>query len=133
RRRPRAGVDRQPAGQPEGCARVARSHRSDPAARTRNARRTVRPRPRHGTGGRRDRAVTEEISRVPVWPLVFPLFWGAAVFFALAMTRHIRVMAAAHASGSYPLREAPRRAWSVAVHVLAQVRMFRDVRAALMH
>ena len=77
--------------------------------------------------------MTEEISRVPLWPLVFPLFWGAAALFALAMTRHIRVMAAAHPSGSYPLREAPRRAWSVVVHVLAQVRMFRDVRAALMH
>jgi Fe-S oxidoreductase len=77
--------------------------------------------------------VTEEIARVPAWPLVIPLFWGAAVFFALAMTRHIRVMAAAHPSGPYPLSETPRRVWGVVEHVLIQIRMFRDLRAALMH
>jgi Fe-S oxidoreductase len=77
--------------------------------------------------------VTEEIARIPAWPLVIPLFWGAAVFFALAMTRHVRVMAAAHPGGAYPLRDTPRRVWGVVEHVLVQVRMFRDVRVALMH
>jgi len=77
--------------------------------------------------------MTEEIARVPGWPLVFPVFWGAAVFFALAMTRHIRVMAAAHPSGSYGLTDAPRRIWGVLEHVVLQIRMFRDVRVALMH
>ena len=77
--------------------------------------------------------MTEEIARVPFWPFVIPLFWAAAAFFVLAMTRHVRVMAAAHPSGSYPLREVPRRAWAVVEHVLLQIRMFRDVRAAVMH
>ena len=77
--------------------------------------------------------MTEEIARVPAWPLVFPLFWGAAVFFALAMTRHLRVMAATLPSGPYPLREAPVRLWGVVRYALVQVRMFRDVRAAVMH
>jgi Fe-S oxidoreductase len=77
--------------------------------------------------------VTEEIARVPAWPLVFPIFWGAAVVFALAMTRHIRVMAATHPSGPYPLRDTPTRVWGVVEHVLVQIRMFRDMRAAVMH
>jgi Fe-S oxidoreductase len=77
--------------------------------------------------------VTDEIGRVPGWYLAIPLFWAAATFFALAMTRHIRVMAAAHPSGDYPLREIPRRVEAVVRHVLLQVRMFRDVRAAVMH
>jgi Fe-S oxidoreductase len=77
--------------------------------------------------------MTEEILRVPGWPLVFPLFWGAASFFALAMTRHLRVMAAAHPAGVPLLSDVPRRLWAVLEHVLAQVRMFRDVRVAVMH
>ena len=32
---------------------------------------------------------------VPLYPLVFPLFLGAAAFFALPMARHLRVFAAA--------------------------------------
>ena len=31
---------------------------------------------------------------VPFYPLVFPLFWGAAVVFLLEMARHLRVFAA---------------------------------------
>ena len=77
--------------------------------------------------------MTEEIARIPAWPLVFPLFWGAAVFFAFAMTRHLRVMAAIFPSGPYPLREAPARLWGVVRYALVQVRMFRDMRAAVMH
>ncbi len=77
--------------------------------------------------------MTEEIARVPAWPLVFPLFWSAVLFFVLAMTRHIRVMVAAHPSGAYPLSQVPRRIWAVVEHVLIQVRMFRDVRVAVMH
>ncbi len=77
--------------------------------------------------------MTEEIARVPGWPLAIVVFWGAAVLFALVMGRHVRVFAAAHPSGAYALSEVPRRTWGVVVHVLAQVRMFRDLRAALMH
>ena len=52
---------------------------------------------------------------VPGYPLVFPLFWGAAAFFVLAMARHLRVFAAArnasptdHA-GRAPVGHAPLR------------------------
>ena len=31
---------------------------------------------------------------VPFYPLVFPLFWGAAIVFVLEMARHLRVFAA---------------------------------------
>ena len=87
-------LDRQPAGQPEGRARVARGDRSRAGPRPRDARRAVR--------SRRDAAPTatpalmfEPFADVPAYPLVFPVFWGAAAFFALAMARHLRVFAAA--------------------------------------
>ena len=35
---------------------------------------------------------------VPGYPLVFPVFWGAAAFFALAMARHLRIFAIARPS-----------------------------------
>ena len=75
----------------------------------------------------------ETFANVPAYPLVFPLFYGAAAIFALAMTRHLRVFAAAHRSGGYPLSEIPQRGWGIVVDVLAQVRMFRDPKVALMH
>ena len=37
----------------------------------------------------------EPFAEVPLYPLVFPVFWGAAAFFVLAMARHLRVFAAA--------------------------------------
>jgi Fe-S oxidoreductase len=77
--------------------------------------------------------VTEEIARVPGWPLAIVVFWGAAAFFALAMWRHVRVLLAVSPSGPYRLREAPRRIWAVIEHALIQVRMFRDVPVAIMH
>ena len=40
-------------------------------------------------------SVFEPFAEVPLYPLVFPVFWGAAAFFALAMARHLRVFAAA--------------------------------------
>ncbi len=75
----------------------------------------------------------ETFANVPFYPLVFPLFYGAAAIFVLAMARHLRVFAAAHQSGAFPWSEAPRRAWAVVEHVLVQVRMFRDPKVALMH
>ena len=77
--------------------------------------------------------MTEEIARVPGWPLAIVVFWGAAAFFALAMWRHLRVLLAVSPSGPFPLREAPRRVWAVIEHALIQVRMFRDPPVAIMH
>ena len=72
---------------------------------------------------------------VPAYPLVFPLFWGAAAFFVLAMARHLRVFAAAR-----PSVEQPRPFGSIAArfiglveYAVIQTRMFRDLRAGLMH
>ena len=46
-------------------------------------------------GDRRRAEVFPAFADVPGYPLVFPLFWGAAAFFVLAMARHLRVFAAA--------------------------------------
>jgi Fe-S oxidoreductase len=75
--------------------------------------------------------VFEPFAEVPLYPLVFPLFWGAAAFFALAMARHLRVFAAAGraAPTDHPLR----RLAGVVRYALLQVRMFRDAPAGLMH
>ena len=43
----------------------------------------------------------EPFADVPAYPLVFPLFWGAAAFFALVMARHLRVFAAARNATPY--------------------------------
>ena len=68
---------------------------------------------------------------VPGYPLVFPLFYGALAYFALAMARHLRIFAATVPSG--PFASVPRRAAGVLLYALAQARMFRDARAGLMH
>ena len=68
---------------------------------------------------------------VPGYPLVFPLFYGAMAYFALAMARHLRIFAATVPSG--PFASVPRRAAGVFFYALAQARMFRDARAGLMH
>ncbi len=70
---------------------------------------------------------------VPAYPLVFPLFWGAAGFFVLAMARHARVMAAARPAGRELVAELPRRVGGVLRYAFLQTRMFRDRRAGLMH
>ena len=41
---------------------------------------------------------------VPGYPLVFPVFWGAVVFFGLVIARHLRIFAAVRASGPYTVR-----------------------------
>ncbi|HYN69535.1 MAG TPA: hypothetical protein VEX41_04935, partial [Candidatus Eisenbacteria bacterium] len=46
---------------------------------------------------------------VPAYPLVFVLFWGAALFFVLAMARHLRVFAAVRAEGPSPFDDIPAR------------------------
>ena len=71
------------------------------------------------------------IERVPYYPLAPLIFAIAAIYFALAMSRHVRVLAAA--GPARPFDRLPERALGVLVHVFGQVRMFRDVRPALMH
>jgi Fe-S oxidoreductase len=75
----------------------------------------------------------EPFAEVPLYPLVFPLFWGAAAIFALEMARHLRVFAAARVAGPSPLDRFPRRIWMVVRYSLLQTRMFRDRGAGLMH
>ncbi|HEU4672926.1 MAG TPA: hypothetical protein VFS32_08515, partial [Candidatus Limnocylindrales bacterium] len=70
---------------------------------------------------------------VPGYPLVFVVFWGAAAFFALAMARHLRVFAAAHAPGPDPLAGLPLRLGGLLLYVFGQAKMFKDPRAGVMH
>ncbi len=70
---------------------------------------------------------------VPFYPLVFPLFWGAVAFFCLAMARHLRVFAAVRAEGPSPFADIPRRFVGLIRYAFIQTKMFKDVRAGLMH
>jgi Fe-S oxidoreductase len=72
-------------------------------------------------------------AEVPAYPLVFPLFWGAAIFFGLAMARHLRVFAAARADGPRLWSDVPARLIGLVEYALLQTKMFKDVRAGLMH
>jgi Fe-S oxidoreductase len=68
---------------------------------------------------------------VPGYPLVFPLFWGAAAFFVLAMARHLRVFAAAR--NASPTDHVGARLWGTLRYGIVQTRMFRDPRAGILH
>lgn len=70
---------------------------------------------------------------IPAYPLVFVLFWGAAAVFVLAMARHLRVFAAVRAPGPSPFDDIPARVAGLIEYAFIQTRMFKDVRAALMH
>jgi Fe-S oxidoreductase len=70
---------------------------------------------------------------VPLYPLVFAVFWGAAGFFTLAMARHLRIFAAARATGPSPLDRLGTRTVSVLRYAFLQTKMFKDPRAGLMH
>jgi Fe-S oxidoreductase/nitrate reductase gamma subunit len=70
---------------------------------------------------------------VPLYPLVFPLFWGAVVIFVLAMARHLRVFAAVRVEGPDPLADIPRRFVGLIRYAFVQTKMFKDARAGLMH
>src|ERR1044072_4523119 len=70
---------------------------------------------------------------VPLYPLVFVVFWGAALLVVLAMARHLRIFAAARASGPSPFDDIPARAWGLIEYAFIQTKMFKDVRAALLH
>ena len=72
-------------------------------------------------------------AEVPLYPLVFPLFWGAVFFFCLAMARHLRVFAAVRTEGPSPFSDIPRRSVGLIRYAFIQTRMFKDARAGLMH
>jgi len=73
----------------------------------------------------------EPFAEVPFYPLVFPLFYGAVAIFALAMARHLRVFAVGQPAAPY---ERPvDRLWGLVQYAVVQTRMFRDLRAGLMH
>ena len=75
----------------------------------------------------------ETFADVPAYPLVFPLFWGAVVVFALVMARHLRVFAAVRADGPNPLADVPRRTAGLVRYAFLQTKMFKDRRAGVMH
>jgi Fe-S oxidoreductase/nitrate reductase gamma subunit len=75
----------------------------------------------------------DALAAIPYYPLVFPLFWGAAALFGLVMARHLRVFAAARVEGPSPRDRLGRRLGIVARYALVQTRMFRDRGAGLMH
>jgi Fe-S oxidoreductase len=70
-------------------------------------------------------------AEVPAYPLVFPVFWGSAVFFALVMARHLRVFAVARPS--QPFADVPARVVGLVEYAFLQTKMFKDPGAALMH
>ncbi len=72
-------------------------------------------------------------ANVPAYPVVFVVFWGAALYFALAMARHLRILSAVRAEGPSPFSDAPARIVGVIRYAFVQTKMFKDPRAALMH
>jgi Fe-S oxidoreductase len=72
---------------------------------------------------------------VPFYPLVFPLFWGAAIVFVLEMGRHLRVFAATAPAQAQPapFGQIGARFAGLIEYAVVQTRMFRDWRAGLMH
>ena len=75
--------------------------------------------------------MTEALARVPWYPLVLPLFYGAVAVFALVMARHLRVLGAVRPSPR--AGELPRRTAALVRYAILQARMFRDPAAGLMH
>jgi Fe-S oxidoreductase len=75
--------------------------------------------------------MVEPFAEVPAYPLVFPVFWGAAIFFALAMARHLRVFAVARPS--HPFANVPARVVGLVKYAFIQTKMFKDLRAGILH
>jgi len=68
--------------------------------------------------------------QVPLYALAPLLFAVAVVLFVLQMARHLRVFARSHRPN---LRDEPERLRSLFVYAVAQVRMFRDLDAGMLH
>jgi Fe-S oxidoreductase len=71
------------------------------------------------------------VERVPFYPLAPTLFILAVIGFALLMARHLRVFAVARPAAVSA--NDPGRLQSLFVYAVAQVRMFRDLDAGLLH
>ncbi len=71
------------------------------------------------------------VEQVPLYPLAPLIFMVAAALFALQMARHLRVFAASQPTSVVDQPEARFR--SLFLYSIVQVRMFRDLRAGLMH
>jgi Fe-S oxidoreductase/nitrate reductase gamma subunit len=74
-------------------------------------------------------------AEVPAYPLVFVVFWGAAAVFALAMARHLRVFEATRPAIAQPraFGQVGRRFAGLVEYALLQSKMFKDLRAGVMH
>ncbi|MFL5727689.1 MAG: heterodisulfide reductase-related iron-sulfur binding cluster [Chloroflexota bacterium] len=74
-------------------------------------------------------------AEVPAYPLVFPVFWGAAAIFVLEMARHLRVFAATTPVQPQPapFGQIGRRFAGLIEYAFIQTKMFKDWRAGLMH
>ncbi|MEX2546185.1 MAG: hypothetical protein WD830_00155, partial [Chloroflexota bacterium] len=70
------------------------------------------------------------IEHIPLYPLAPVVFVVAVVLFGLLMARHLRVFAFARPA---PVGDEPGRLQSLFVYSIAQVRMFRDLDAGLLH
>jgi Fe-S oxidoreductase len=70
------------------------------------------------------------LEQVPLYPLAPILFIVAVVVFGLQMARHLRVFARSRPAS---VSDEPERVKSVLVYAVAQVRMFRDLDAGLIH
>ncbi len=75
----------------------------------------------------------EPFAAVPGYALVFPIFYGALAIFVLVMARHLRVFAAVRAEGPSPFSNIPARVAGLIKYAFFQTKMFKDVRAGLMH
>ncbi len=126
RRRGRAVARREPAGKSEGRHRIARRHHTGPGPRARDPCRAARPR-----GGRM--TLVQPFDEVAAYLLVFPLFWGAAIFFCLVMARHLRVFAVARTPGPNPFADVRVRFTGLIHYAFLQTKMFKDARAGVMH
>jgi len=75
--------------------------------------------------------VVESLTRMPLWWLAIPAFWGSVVLFGLEVRRHLVVMAAVRKASL--TRDNPRRIWAVVRYALLQTRLFRERRVGAMH
>ena len=70
------------------------------------------------------------VEHVPLYPLAPIVFAVAVILFVLLMARHLRVFARAQPAS---VKDEPERLRSLFVYAIAQVRMFRDPDAGLLH
>jgi len=75
----------------------------------------------------------DQFAEIPAYPLVFPLFWGAFLIFALVVMRHVRVWMAVRPEAPRARVEVPRRIAGLFRYAILQTRMYRETRVGVMH